>query len=65
LLRAFSRVDLIFYALSDPTRRSILKMLGEGTRTISELAHPFRMSLAAVSKQVKPKAKGVTGVHEG
>ena len=46
-------IDQVFYALSDPTRRQILTMLNEGTQTISTLAAPFQMSLAAVSKHVK------------
>jgi DNA-binding transcriptional ArsR family regulator len=48
-----SELDLLFYALSDPTRRKILSMSGERTRTITELAAPFKMSLAAVSKHIK------------
>jgi DNA-binding transcriptional ArsR family regulator len=47
------RLDLIFYALSDATRRKILHMLQKKTRTVTELAEPFRMSLAAVSKHIK------------
>ena len=48
-----SELDLLFYALSDPTRRSILKMLQAGELKIGELAEPFTMSLAAISKHVK------------
>jgi DNA-binding transcriptional ArsR family regulator len=48
-----SQFDLLFYALSDPTRRQILKMLNDKARTISELAEPFKMSLAAISKHIK------------
>lgn len=48
-----AELDSIFYALADPTRRQILKMVGEQTRTITELAEPFRMTLAAVSKHIK------------
>jgi DNA-binding transcriptional ArsR family regulator len=48
-----SELDLLFYALSDPTRRQILKMLNDGTSTIGSLAEPFNMSLAAISKHVK------------
>lgn len=48
-----SELDLLFYALSDPTRRKILSMIGEETRTITELAKPFKMSLAAISKHIK------------
>jgi len=48
-----SELDLVFYALSDPTRRKILSMLNEGTATIGTLADPFNMSLAAISKHIK------------
>jgi DNA-binding transcriptional ArsR family regulator len=43
----------LFRALGDPTRREMLRQLAGGERTISELAAPFRMSLAAASKHVK------------
>jgi len=46
-------LDLIFQALSDPTRRAILKNVSSRERTVTELAKPFRMSLAAVSKHLK------------
>ncbi len=48
-----SELDLLFYALSNPTRRGIVNMLNKGTCTIGELAEPFHMSLAAISKHVK------------
>lgn len=48
-----SELDLLFYALSDPTRRAILSMLNEGSSTIGTLAEPFKMSLAAISKHIK------------
>ena len=46
-------LDLIFKALADPTRRSILKSLSRKERAITELAEPFDMSLVAVAKHVK------------
>ena len=46
-------LDQVFHALSDPTRREILNMLTRKQFTIGELADPFRMSLAAVSKHIK------------
>lgn len=46
-------LDSIFHALSDPTRREMLHSLARKERTVSELAAPFRMSLAAASKHVK------------
>ncbi len=46
-------LDGIFQALSDPTRRSMLGRLALQERTITELAAPFDMSLAAASKHNK------------
>lgn len=43
----------IFHALSDPTRREIVYMMAQKERTVSELAEPFDMSLAAISKHIK------------
>lgn len=47
------QLDLLFYALSDATRRQILALIGKKAHTITELAKPFKMSLAAVSKHIK------------
>jgi DNA-binding transcriptional ArsR family regulator len=41
------------FAIADPTRRSILARLATGDATVSELAAPYEMSLAAVSKHLK------------
>jgi len=46
-------LDRIFHALSDPTRRRILDMVTTREHSVGELARPFDMSLAAVSKHVK------------
>ena len=51
--RNASRLDAVFHALSDTTRRSILRDVAAGEKTIGEVARPYRMSLAAVSKHVK------------
>lgn len=40
-------------ALADPTRRGILARLSLGEATVKELAQPYDMSLAAVSKHLK------------
>jgi DNA-binding transcriptional ArsR family regulator len=48
-----SELDTIFHALSDATRRRMLRALTEGERTVSQLAEPFDMSLAAASKHIK------------
>ncbi len=47
------RLDAIFHALGDATRRRMLRELTRGERTVSELAEPFAMSLAAASKHIK------------
>ena len=41
------------FALADPTRRGILAQLARGDATVTELAAPYDMSLAAVSKHLK------------
>ncbi len=46
-------LDRVFGALSDPTRRAMLRRLAGGTRTVGELAEPFAMSFAAAAKHVK------------
>src|SRR5712691_9771020 len=47
------RLDRIFHAMADPTRRRMLRALKEGPRNISQLATPFHMSYAAASKHVR------------
>jgi DNA-binding transcriptional ArsR family regulator len=51
--RASAGLDRVFGALSDPTRRAMLRRLAGGTRTVGELAEPFDMSFAAAAKHVK------------
>ncbi len=48
-------LDRTFRVLADPTRRGILRRLSEvgSDLTVSELARPYEMSLAAVSKHLK------------
>jgi DNA-binding transcriptional ArsR family regulator len=46
-------VSLMFAALADPTRRSILGKLAEGNATVGELAEPFAMTQQAISKHLK------------
>ena len=45
--------DLIFHALSDPTRRSMLTRLARGELSITELAQPYDITFAGVSKHLK------------
>jgi DNA-binding transcriptional ArsR family regulator len=46
-------LDRVFGALSDPTRRAMLRRLSSGAHTVGELAEPFDMSFAAAAKHVK------------
>jgi len=46
-------LDTVFHALGDATRRRMLRDLADGERTVSRLAEPFAMSLAAASKHIK------------
>ncbi|MFS4581294.1 ArsR/SmtB family transcription factor [Phaeobacter sp. C3_T13_0] len=45
-------LDIVFAALADPTRRSILTMLLEDDMAVTDVADPFEMSLAAISKHL-------------
>ncbi|WP_163847357.1 ArsR/SmtB family transcription factor [Pseudooceanicola aestuarii] len=45
-------LDIVFHALGDPTRRAILRMLLEDDMAVSDVADPFDMSLAAISKHL-------------
>ncbi len=47
------QLDTVFHALGDATRRRMLRDLANGERTVSQLAEPFAMSLAAASKHIK------------
>lgn len=47
------KLDKIFSALSDTTRRKILEELSSAPSTVSTLAEPFNMTLAAVLKHLK------------
>ena len=45
-------LDIIFAALADPTRRAILSMLLEDDMAVTDVAAPFDVSLAAISKHL-------------
>ncbi len=45
-------LDTTFAALADPTRRAILSMLLEDDMAVTDVAEPFEMSLAAISKHL-------------
>ncbi|MDE1995677.1 MAG: winged helix-turn-helix transcriptional regulator [Rhizobiaceae bacterium] len=46
-------MNSVFRALADGTRRQMLHDLADGERTVSQLAEPFAISLAAASKHIK------------
>ena len=46
------RLNAVFAALADPTRREILASLSRGERSVTELAGPHDMSLPAISKHL-------------
>ena len=53
MLNSLTALDALFQALSESSRRSILQRLSKGTATVSELARPLAMSLAAVVQHVQ------------
>lgn len=60
-------LDHIFQALSDPTRRSILRKVSKRELTVTEVAESYSMSLAAVSKHIRSleRARLITRRKEG
>ena len=55
-----ARLDAVFAALADPTRRAIIERLSRSEARVTEVAEPFHMSLNAVSKHIQVlEASGV------
>jgi DNA-binding transcriptional ArsR family regulator len=52
-LTADPRLDAVFTALSDPTRRDIVTRLSSREATVTELAEPYAMSVQAVSQHLR------------
>ena len=48
-----AKVDRVFHALGDPTRRAILEKLSKGAVTVSHLAEPLGLTLAAVVQHLQ------------
>jgi DNA-binding transcriptional ArsR family regulator len=48
MLKQREPVEMVFHALGDPTRRSMIDQLSRGSASVSELARPLPMSLPAV-----------------
>jgi DNA-binding transcriptional ArsR family regulator len=60
-----AQLDLVFAALADPTRRAIIERLTLSEARVTEVAEPFQMSLAAVSKHIRVlEASGVIERHK-
>jgi DNA-binding transcriptional ArsR family regulator len=47
-----TQLDRVFYAMSDPTRRSVLERLSISSATVSELAQPFDMALPSFTQHL-------------
>jgi DNA-binding transcriptional ArsR family regulator len=59
-----ARLDAVFAALADPTRRAIIERLSRSEARVTEIAEPFDMSLNAVSKHIRVlEASGVIERH--
>jgi DNA-binding transcriptional ArsR family regulator len=59
-----ARLDAVFAALADPTRRAIIERLSRSQARVTEVAEPFHMSLNAVSKHIRVlEASGVVERH--
>lgn len=48
-----TRIDQVFYALGDPTRRKLVEQLSQGPASVSALAKPLGISLAAVVQHLQ------------
>lgn len=53
MLNNSGSLDLVFHALADPTRRAMVDRLTRGPASVSELAAPMAMSLAAVMQHLQ------------
>ena len=59
-----ARLDAVFAALADPTRRAIIERLSRSEARVTEVAEPFDMSLNAVSKHIRVlEASGLVERH--
>lgn len=49
----YGELDEVFVALADPTRRAVIRRLGEGAASVGELAEPFAITLPSFMKHVR------------
>lgn len=52
MVKSNDSLSSIYFALSDPTRRSILLYVSKAEMSISEIVDKFKLSFAAISKHV-------------
>ena len=53
MLNSSAAVDRVFHALAEPTRRAIVEKLSAGPSSVSDLAKPFDMTLAAIVQHLQ------------
>src|SRR5256885_14063381 len=53
MLNSRANIDRVFHALGDPTRRAMVEKLSEGPVSVSKLAKPFAITLAAVVQHLQ------------
>jgi DNA-binding transcriptional ArsR family regulator len=56
--RGAPRLDLLFRALADPTRRAVLERLGRGPASVGELARPSGMALPSFVEHLRVLEEG-------
>ena len=56
--RGAPRLDLLFRALADPTRRAVLERLGRGPASVGELARPAGMALPSFVQHLRVLEEG-------
>jgi DNA-binding transcriptional ArsR family regulator len=65
MLKQSDPLDLLFAALSDPSRRSMIDRLSRGSASMSELAAPLEMSLPAVQQHLNVlEASGIVSTKK-
>ena len=52
------RLNLLFHALADPTRRAVLQQLGQGPASVKDLANPFDMALPSFMQHLNVLERG-------
>jgi DNA-binding transcriptional ArsR family regulator len=64
-MSAAAKLDLAFHALSDPTRRAMVRQLSRGAASVSALAKPLSISLPAVMQHLHVlEASGIVRSHK-